>query len=125
MALSRKAAGTYTAYIMSDSFEEWRRLSEHYTQMLDGELLQLANDYSDLTEVAQRALRDEMRKRGLGDPLDPKTLQQTPGHFQFDRGVELNGAEESTQKTKRARPRMSTHGRRNSACARPRSKPIK
>ncbi|HEX8810726.1 MAG TPA: hypothetical protein VF742_01915, partial [Terracidiphilus sp.] len=77
---------------MSDSYEEWRRLGEHYAQMLDGELLQLANDYSDLTEVAQQALRDEMSKRGLGDPLNPKTLQQTPGHFKFDRGMELNGA---------------------------------
>ena len=99
-----KAAGTYTAYTMSASYEEWRRLSEHYQQMLDGELLQLANDYSDLTEVAQQVLREEMLKRGLGDPLDPKTLQQTPGHFQFDRGVELNGAEESIPEDEEGTP---------------------
>jgi hypothetical protein len=78
-----------------DPYEQWRRLSEHYAQMLDGELLKLASEYSDLTEVAQQALRDEMRKRGLGDPLEPKTLQQTPGQFRFDRGVELDGGEDA------------------------------
>jgi hypothetical protein len=81
---------------MSDNtYEEWRRLSEHYAQMLDGELLKLANEYSDLTEVARQVLRDEMLKRGLGDPLKPQELQQTPGRFRFERGIELEGEEDS------------------------------
>jgi hypothetical protein len=36
--------------------------------MWDDELLNLAADYKDLTEMAQQVLRDEMRKRNLGDP---------------------------------------------------------
>ena len=91
-----KRTGSYTAYTMSeDSYEEWRRLSEHYAQMLDGELLRLANEYSDLTEVARQVLRDEMLKRGLGDPLKPQELQQTPGRFHFERGIELDGDEDA------------------------------
>ena len=78
-----------------DPYEQRRRLSEHYSRMLDGELLKLANEYSDLTEVARQVLRDEMLKRGLGDPLKPQELQQTPGRFRFERGIELEGEEDS------------------------------
>jgi hypothetical protein len=52
--------------------QEWRRLTEHYAGMWDEELLNLAADYKDLTEMAQTTLRDEMRKRGLGDPTAPQ-----------------------------------------------------
>lgn len=76
----------------NDLNEEWRRLTAHYAGMLDGELLQLARDYSDLTEVARQVLRDEMLKRGLGDPLKPEELQQTSGRLRFERGIELDGA---------------------------------
>ena len=38
--------------------------------MCDEELLELASDFGDLTEVAQLTLRDEMKKRGLGEPAD-------------------------------------------------------
>jgi hypothetical protein len=78
-----------------DLNEQWRRLTEHYAQMLDGELLRLAGQYSDLTEVARQALREEMLKRGLGDPLKPEELKQRPGRFRFERGIELAGEDDS------------------------------
>ena len=52
--------------------QEWRRLGKHYAEMYDEELLELARDYKDLTETAQLVLRDEMKKRGLGEPLAPR-----------------------------------------------------
>jgi hypothetical protein len=48
--------------------QEWRRLTAHYAEMWDGELLNVAADYKDLTDTARQVLRDEMRKRDLGDP---------------------------------------------------------
>jgi hypothetical protein len=71
-----------------DLNEEWRRLSEHYAQMYDGELLRLAGRYSDLTNVAKEVLRVEMGKRGLGDPEKPA---ESPGRLRFERGVEIDG----------------------------------
>jgi hypothetical protein len=55
--------------------KEWRRLTEHYAGMYDEELLDLARDYKDLTEMAQQVLRDEMKKRGLSDPTAPRPKQ--------------------------------------------------
>ncbi|HWE87197.1 MAG TPA: hypothetical protein VG267_19780 [Terracidiphilus sp.] len=52
--------------------KEWRRLTEHYSGMYDEEVLDLARDYTNLTEMAQQVLRDEMKKRGLGDPSAPR-----------------------------------------------------
>jgi hypothetical protein len=51
--------------------QEWRRLTEAYGEMYDEELLDLAASLNDLTETAKTVLRDELRKRGLGDPLAP------------------------------------------------------
>jgi hypothetical protein len=48
--------------------QEWQRLSSLYAEMSDGELEELAAGFTDLTEFAQPILRDEMKKRGLGDP---------------------------------------------------------
>jgi hypothetical protein len=39
--------------------------------MYDGQLLELTASIHDLTEMGKTVLRDEMRKRGLGDPLTP------------------------------------------------------
>jgi hypothetical protein len=81
--------------MMEDFSEQWRRLAEHYGQMLDGELLRLAGQYGDLTETARQALRGEMLKRGLGDPTKPEEVQKAPGRFRFERGVELEWDEDS------------------------------
>jgi len=57
---------------MSESQDqEWRRLTELYADKYDGELIELASSLNDLTEMAKTVLRDELRKRGLGDPLAP------------------------------------------------------
>jgi hypothetical protein len=48
--------------------EEWRRLTEHYREMSDEELLGLAAGMCDLTEQAQQVLRDEMKLRKLDRP---------------------------------------------------------
>ena len=47
--------------------EDWQRLTEHYREMSDGELEELAADFVDLTETAQQVLRNEMRSRGLDE----------------------------------------------------------
>lgn len=51
--------------------QEWRRLTKLYGDMYDGQLLELASSFHDLTEMGKTVLRDEMRKRDLGDPLAP------------------------------------------------------
>jgi hypothetical protein len=51
--------------------QQWRQLTSHYAQMWDDELLNLASGYNDLTDMAKQVLRDEMRKRNLGDPSAP------------------------------------------------------
>lgn len=57
--------------------ENWRRLTRHYAEMSDGELIALAEDFRDLVETARQVLRDEMRKRGLGDPQSYAETQLT------------------------------------------------
>lgn len=51
-----------------DPMENWRQLTRHYAAMSDGELLALGEDFRDLTDTARQVLRDEMRRRNLGDP---------------------------------------------------------
>jgi endonuclease YncB( thermonuclease family) len=47
-----------------------QRLSEVYANMADGELEELAEDYEELTNVARKALKDEIERRGLSIDLD-------------------------------------------------------
>ena len=61
--------------MQANPFEEWQRLSELYREKSEEELLELADDFADLTETAQQILRDEMRKRGIGDPGAPDAAQ--------------------------------------------------
>ncbi len=57
--------------MFGNAADEWRALTGHYRSMVDGELLELADDFNNLTATAQQALRDEMRLRKLGDPQAP------------------------------------------------------
>lgn len=59
--------------------QQWRDLTAHYAAMYEEELLALADDYKDLTEMAQQVLRDEMKKRGLGDPTAPRRREEPAG----------------------------------------------
>jgi hypothetical protein len=72
----------------ADPIEEWRRLREHYTQLSDEELYELAMDFGNLTESAQQVLRDEMKNRSLDAPraagevskrTNPPSSQQRAG----------------------------------------------
>ena len=54
-----------------DIAAEWKRLTEHYREMYDEELLDLSAGSADLTEVAQQVLRDEIKRRGLDKAAQP------------------------------------------------------
>ena len=58
-----------------DPAGEFLRISERYRQMSDGELLVLARQSSELTEVAQQALASEISHRGLKVELDVQNQQ--------------------------------------------------
>ena len=47
--------------------EDWQRLTEHYREISDEELQELAADFVDLTETARQVLRNEMKNRGLDE----------------------------------------------------------
>jgi len=76
MCAERKAAILLPMY--GNPLEEWQKLTEHYHKMWDGELNQLAADFGSLTETAQQVLRNEMRNRGLPDPLAPAGPSRSP-----------------------------------------------
>jgi ribosomal protein L37AE/L43A len=61
--------------MQADPMAEWQRLTEHYREMGDIELQELAAGIADLTETAQQVLRNEMKNRGLGEVRAP---QQAP-----------------------------------------------
>jgi len=62
-----------------DQAGEWRRLAEHYRQMTDGELLDLARQRSALTDAAQQALAQEISSRKLTIPSEePPPLPEPP-----------------------------------------------
>jgi hypothetical protein len=58
--------------MQEDPFIAQQRLAELYREKGDEELLELAEDFTDLTEMAQQALRDEMKLRRLHDPAAPR-----------------------------------------------------
>ena len=81
-----------------DPTREWQRLTRLYNEMSDEELLDLAAGFSDLTELAQPILRDEMKRRGLGDPQQltaPSSRQKEPPRgaigFESRRGAIFGG----------------------------------
>lgn len=53
--------------MQTGQISEWQRLTELYREMSDGELEELNDSISDLTEVAQQVLRDEIKKRRLDE----------------------------------------------------------
>jgi hypothetical protein len=50
-----------------DPMEEYRRLTALYSEMGDIEIRELAGQINDLTGTAQQILRDEVKKRGIGE----------------------------------------------------------
>jgi hypothetical protein len=80
--------------------EDWQRLTEHYREISDGELLELAADFVDLTETAQQVLRNEMRNRGLDEPRtagETRTNSDRPAPPRWASSVDPDaGANESS-----------------------------
>jgi hypothetical protein len=52
-----------------DPVKEWQRLTTLYRELGDVELRELAMQFGDLTDAVQQVLSDELKKRGLPDPL--------------------------------------------------------
>jgi DNA-directed RNA polymerase subunit M/transcription elongation factor TFIIS len=61
-----------------DPAGEWLRLSEHYRQLTDDELVDLARETSELTDVAQQALAQEIANRRLKIPPDGSPAPRSP-----------------------------------------------
>jgi DNA-directed RNA polymerase subunit M/transcription elongation factor TFIIS len=57
---------------------EWLRLSEHYRQLSDDELVGLALQTSELTDVAQQALAQEIANRRLKLPPKESATPRSP-----------------------------------------------
>jgi hypothetical protein len=60
--------------MQTDPIQEWQHLTEHYREMSDEELYELADDIGNLTETAQQVLRSEMQSRGLANPDAAKAV---------------------------------------------------
>jgi DNA-directed RNA polymerase subunit M/transcription elongation factor TFIIS len=61
-----------------DPAGEWLRLSEHYRQLSDDELVGLALQTSELTDVAQQALAQEIGNRRLKLPPEESATPRSP-----------------------------------------------
>ena len=61
-----------------DQAKEWQRLTTLYRGKTGEELQELAEDFGDLTEIAQQVLRDELKSRGLRSPEEVVQTQSAP-----------------------------------------------
>jgi DNA-directed RNA polymerase subunit M/transcription elongation factor TFIIS len=61
-----------------DPAEQWLRLTERYRQMTDEELTAIARRNSELTDVAQQALKQEISHRGLKLQPEQATTPTSP-----------------------------------------------
>ncbi len=64
--------------MQDDPVRYWQDLTGNYRQMSDRELLELAANPEELTEVAQQVLRDEMRLRRLEKGRPAPAMASTP-----------------------------------------------
>jgi hypothetical protein len=71
-----------------DTIADWQSLTKLYREMGDEELLELAADINDLTEMAQQVLCDEMRSRGLKDAPDAVVEPKQADFHQIENFVE-------------------------------------
>ncbi len=61
-----------------DPMAEWQRITNLYRGMYDDELVNLASDKEDLTDVARQVLDLELKRRGLGDLSNAGPARQPP-----------------------------------------------
>src|SRR5262249_28221376 len=90
---------------------EWLRLSDHYRHMTDGELIKIASDRDQLTEIAQQILAMELSARRLKldevNPRSPKVARMvaspSPGELRTTQqpkaAVPMSGDDESCRGT--------------------------
>lgn len=64
--------------MQTDPIAELQRITAVYRGMYDDELINLAADIEDLTDIARQALDLELRTRGLGDIANPALGQRPP-----------------------------------------------
>lgn len=74
--------------MQDDPVRYWQDLTENYSRMSDGELLELAEKPEDLTEVAQQVLRDEMKRRRL----EKRKPSVVPSRASFDESAHVDVA---------------------------------
>jgi DNA-directed RNA polymerase subunit M/transcription elongation factor TFIIS len=72
-----------------DPAGEWLRISEHYRQLSDSELLVLGRQRSELTDFAQQALSHELSQRGLKvepdvEKEEPPPIPEAPSDPSYD-----------------------------------------
>jgi DNA-directed RNA polymerase subunit M/transcription elongation factor TFIIS len=61
-----------------DPAGEWLRLSEHYRRLSDDELVDIARQTSELTDMAQQALAQEIANRRLKLPPEESAAPRSP-----------------------------------------------
>jgi hypothetical protein len=64
----------------TDDPQEWLRLNQRYQQMDEAELLQLRDDFDDLTPTAQHVLRPILHARGLWAVLETSQSPSAAAH---------------------------------------------
>jgi hypothetical protein len=64
--------------VQSDPGNEWQRLTALYQEKSDEELLELADDFGNLTDVARQVLRDELQRRGIAGPKAAAKADEPP-----------------------------------------------
>jgi hypothetical protein len=82
-----------------DAIGDWQRLTKLYGEMSDDELFALDADITDLTDVAQQVLRDEMRSRGLNRQRvanEEPDASESPAARGWDRRTDAPAAGDET-----------------------------
>ena len=64
-----------------DRSEQWRQVTEHYRSLTDDELIAIAREKSDLTEVAQQAIDSEIASRKLVIPAEEAEERESAPAF--------------------------------------------
>jgi hypothetical protein len=103
--------------------EDWQALAEHYRQMDDVELGELAADFGDLTATAQEVLRSELRNRGLAEPGARGDAPKKPEAATPKRWASSVDPDKAGDRADESERRTSSRGRRRCANARPRDRP--
>lgn len=83
--------------MLGDAGAEWQRLTRIYAEKSDEELLALAEDFGNLTEVAQQVLRDELKKRKLGEPGAARNARGKEQPTVFGRWSEERAEDEAVE----------------------------